>query len=133
MEKILLFSDNEELVGNIRGIVEGKYELIWRHYILLKKGEYPYGDVVIIDFDRKLIENENFESIIKIKGKLGNSIPILAIVEGASPQAIFSILAMGAYDYIELTDNLQDYNKKIKDLILWKRYLKKYKLKDNSK
>lgn len=133
MEKILLFSDNEELVANIRGIVEEKYELIWRDYSLLKKNEYPDGDIVIIHFDKKLIENENFESIIRVKGKLGNSTLILAIVEGASPQAIFSILAMGAYDYIEITDNLQDYNKKIKDLILWKRYLKKYKLKDNSK
>lgn len=133
MEKVLLFSDNEELVGNIREIVEGKYELIWRRYSLLKKNEYPYGDVVIIHFDKKLIENENFESIIKVKGKIGNPTPILAIVEGASPQAIFSILALGAYDYIEMTDNLQDYNKKIKELILWKRYLKKYKLKDHSK
>lgn len=127
MEKILLFSDDDELIGNIRKVVEGKYELIWMNYNLLKKNEYPYGDVVIIHFNEKLIKSENFESIIKIKGKLGNATPILAIVEGASPQAIFSILSLGAYDYINKNNDLQGYNNKINDLFLWKRYLQKYK------
>lgn len=52
--------------------------------------------------------------------------PILAIIENESPQDIFSILQLGVYDYIESTDNLLEYQKKIKALILWRWYLKKY-------
>ena len=67
-----------------------------------------------------------FEPIVRIKGKLGHSVPILAIIESESAQGIFSVLISGVYDYIETTDNLQMYAKKIEDLILWNWYLKKY-------
>jgi len=42
-------------------------------------------------------------------------------------QDIFSILKIGVYDYIETIDDLEKYQKKIQDIILWDWYLKKYK------
>jgi len=45
---------------------------------------------------------------------------------GGTTQDIFSTLRTGVYDYIETLDNLQKYQKKIENLILWSWYLKKY-------
>jgi len=54
------------------------------------------------------------------------SMPILALIEKGTPQDIFLILEAGAYDYMEITDSKQNYEKKIEELILWDWYLKKY-------
>lgn len=132
MEKILLFSNDEKLVEITNRIIEKKYELIWRTHQLLKKNEYPYANVVIMHFDKEMTRKGTFESIIKVKGKLGHSIPILVIIEGGTTQDIYSALKTGVYDYIETTDDLQKYQKKIEDLILWNWYLKKYEFEEKS-
>ena len=67
-------------------------------------------------FDEEKIKKDIFQPIIKVKGRLGHSTPILAVIENGS-----------MHDYIETTDNLEKYQKKIQDIILWERYLKKYK------
>lgn len=126
MVKILLFSDDEKLFEITNQITEKKYELIWCTYYLLKRNEYPYADVVIMHFDKEMTKRGTFEPIIKVKGKLGHSIPILVFMEGGTTQDIYSALKTGVYDYIETTDDLQKYKKKIEALILWNWYLKKY-------
>lgn len=63
-------------------------------------------------FDRERMKKGAFEPIVKAKGKLGHLVPILAIIEEGNPQSIFSILEAGAYDYIEIKDNLQKYTKR---------------------
>ena len=88
---------------------------------------YPFADVVIMHFDEEKIKKDIFQPIIKVKGRLGHSTPILAVIENGSMQDIFSVLKIGVYDYIETTDNLEKYQKKIQDIILWEWYLKKYK------
>ena len=70
-------------------------------------------------FDRERMKNGAFESIVKVKGKLGHLVPILAIIEEGNPQSIFSILEAGTYDYIEIKDNRQKYTKKVEELFLW--------------
>lgn len=132
MEKILLFSDSERIIRNTYKITDGKYELIRYSYSHLYKCDYQHPDAIIMHINQDMIENGMFELIIKVKGRAGNSIPILAIVEGGTPQDIFSILQLGVYDYIETTDNLSEYQKKIKDLILWSWYLKRYEYGENS-
>lgn len=127
MEKVLLFSNNEEIFEITNRIIEGKYKLIWCTYDLLKKSQYPYSDVVIMHFDEKMTKNGTFESIIRVKGRLGHTIPILTLIEGGTPQDIFSTLKAGAYDYLETVENLQEYRKKIKDIISWNWYIKKYR------
>lgn len=67
------------------------------------------------------------QPIIKVKGRLGHLTPILAVIENGSMQDIFSVLKIGVYDYIETIDDLEKYQKKIQDIILWDWYLKKYK------
>ena len=126
MEKILLFSVNKKIIENTKRIIEGKYELLCNSYNQLNGKEYQYIDAVIMHFAHNIIKKNLFELIIKVKVKLGTSMPILAIMENESPQDIFSILQLGVYDYIESTDNLLEYQKKIKALILWRWYLKKY-------
>ena len=97
--------------------------MAWRSFDQLAKNMYSYADVVIMHFAQKKIERGAFDAIVKVKGKLGHSIPILAIVEGGTRQDIFSILKIGAYDYIERVNGFQNYQKKIEELLLWNWYL----------
>lgn len=127
MEKILLFSDDEKLFEITKQVTEGKQELIWSNYQWLETNRYPFADVVIMHFDEEKIKKDIFQLIIKVKGRLGHSTPILAVIENGSMQGIFSVLKIGVYDYIETIDNLENYRKKIQDIILWEWYLKKYK------
>lgn len=95
----------------------------------MKKNIYPHVDVdiVIMHFDKELVNRDAFEMIVKVKGKLGHSIPILALIEDVTRQEIFSILKIGVYDYMEITNNPQNYEKKINELFMWSWYLNKYK------
>ena len=81
------------------------------------------GAVVLNLFSGK---EDTFKFIIKVKGRLGHKTPILALIEGGTAQDIFSILKAGVYDYLVTTENLQEYKKKIEDIVLWDWYLKKY-------
>lgn len=125
MEKILLFSDDKKLFEITKQIIEEEYELIWRTYHQLEMNRYSFADVVIMHFDREKTKKGTFVPIVRVKGKLGCFIPILAIIEGGSTQDIFSMLKTGVYDYIETTDNLREYKKKIENLILWSWYIKR--------
>ena len=130
MDRLLLFSDDETQFTITKRVIDGKYELIWRTYYSLEKNEYPSADAVVMHFSREKTKKNIFEPIIRVKGKLGSSIPILAIIEGGSAQDIFSALGIGVYDYIETTDNLQKYRKKIEEIFLWSWYIKKYDYKE---
>ena len=126
MKKILLFSDDKQIFEITKQEIEriGKEnELAWRSFDQLAKNMYSYADVVIMHFAQKKIERGAFDAIVKVKGKLGHSIPILAIVEVGTRQDIFSILKIGAYDYIERVNGFQNYQKKIEELLLWNWYL----------
>lgn len=50
---------------------------------------------------------------------LGNTIPILALIENGTKQDIFSALKAGVYDYLENVEDLQEYQKKIEETLLW--------------
>lgn len=58
-------------------------------------------DIVVIDFDFEKVRQEEFKPIIQVKGKFGTSIPILAIMEGATTQDIFEVLKLGTFDYLD--------------------------------
>ena len=47
-----------------------------------------------------------FKTIVQVKGRLGQRIPILALMEEGTPQNIFSTLIAGAYDYLEIVKNV---------------------------
>lgn len=126
MEKVLLFSDDDKLFEITKRITEGKYDLTRCTFHRLEWNRYLLADAAIIHFDKEKIEKGIFEPIVQIKGKLGDSVPILAVIESESIQEIFSVLKTGVYDYIKTTDNLQMYAKKIEALILWNWYLKNY-------
>ena len=126
MNRLLLFSDDEKQFSITSQILNEKCKLIWCTYHSLETNEYPPADVVVMHFNKEKTKTGPFNSIIEVKGKLGHSIPILAIIEGGSIQAIFSVLAIGVYDYIETTDNIQKYQKKIEDIFLWSWYIKQY-------
>ncbi len=124
MEEVLLFSNSQEVFKVTNSATEGKYRLVWRTYDLLKEEQYPYPDIIIMHFDKAMTSGGAFVPIVKVKGKFGQKIPILALIEGGTPQDILSILNVGVYDYLEKTDNLQKYRKKIDELSLWNWYLK---------
>lgn len=126
MNRLLLFSDDEKQFSIISRIIKKKCKLTWCTYRSLERKEYPIADVVVMHFNKEKTKTGTFDSIIQVKGKLGNSIPILGIIEGGNIQAIFSILRIGVYDYIETTDNIQKYEKKLEDIFLWSWYLKQY-------
>lgn len=122
----MLFCDDEKLFDITKRITEGKYKLVRRTYHNLTTNRYPFADVVIMYFDRAKMKKSTFEFIVKVKGELGQLVPILAVIEEGSAQDIFSVLEAGIFDYIEVTDNLQKYAKKIEELFLWGWYLRKY-------
>lgn len=121
-----MISDNEEVFRVTQEITREKYRLIWCKNYYEEEGKYPDADIVIMYFDVDRMKQESSEVIIKAKSMMRCSIPILALVEKGTPQDIFLILEAGAYDYMEITDNKQKYEKKIEELILWDWYLKKY-------
>ena len=108
-----MISERKEIYETTERIVDRKYSLIW----------HSYDIVIIVDFGKHVDDIGAFEVIIKIKGKLGHMIPILALMEESSPQDIFTILRAGAYDYLEDSQNISEYCKKIDELILWEWYL----------
>lgn len=121
--KILLFSDRQKVFEITNNITKGWSELIWYKNTDLVRKQYPLVDIIIIDFD-KIVE-EKFLPIIKAKSKVGDFVPVLAIING-TPQEIFSVLKAGAYDYITTTDDIEVYKNKIEDVIRWNWYRKKY-------
>lgn len=120
-----MFSDSKKIFDITESIVDKEYNLIWCTYDLLEKNRFPYADVVILHFDRSMARESTFESIVKVKGKLGHMTPILTLIEGGTPQEIYSTLKVGAYDYLESADDPEKYKKKIEELILWDWYIKK--------
>ena len=82
-------------------------------YDKLERKQYPLSDIVIIHFDKTKILKGTFLPIIRVKSRMGSSIPILAIINGTA-QEIFSVLKAGVYDYITTIENVQEYKKKIR-------------------
>lgn len=121
--KILLFSDRKKVFEITNNITNGWSELIWYKNTDLEKKKYPLADIVIIDFAKNV--EEKFLLIIKAKSKVGDFVPVLAIING-TPQEIFSVLKAGAYDYITTADDIEAYKNKIEDIIRWNWYRKKY-------
>ncbi len=93
---------------------------MWYKYVDLQKGQYPVADVVIIHFDKVRIQEVTIP-IIRIKGRLGTHVSILVIMRG-TPQEIYSVLTVGADDYITNIDDMQEYKQKLEDIVLWNRY-----------
>ncbi len=69
-------------------------------------------------FNKKMVEKGTFEFIVRVKGMLGNTIPILALIENGTKQDIFSVLKEGVYDYLENVENLQEYQKNRRNIIV---------------
>lgn len=131
MEDVLLFSNSQEVFKVTNSATAGKYRLVCRTYDLLKENQYPHSDIIIMHFDKEMTRDGAFEYILKVKGRFGQETPILALIEEGTPQDILSILNVGVYDYLEKTDDLQKYKKKIDELSLWNWYLK-YSAQKNS-
>ena len=81
-------------------------------------------------FDKEMVKKGTFKTIVQVKGRLGQRIPILALMEEGTPQNIFSTLIARAYDYLEIVKNSKEYKKKIEDAIRWNWYLGKYGLRE---
>lgn len=127
--KILLFSDDRKVFEVTNSITKEWAELIWYKYDKLERKQYPLSDIVIIHFDKTKILKGTFLPIIRVKSRMGSSIPILAIINGTA-QEIFSVLKAGVYDYITTIENVQEYKKKIEDVVRWDWYQKKYGVKE---
>ena len=96
-------------------VIDGRYKLTWCTYKSLEKKTcpYPYPDIVIMHFDKEMVKKGTFKTIVQVKGRLGQRIPILALMEEGTPQNIFSTLIAGAYDYLEIVKNSKEYKMKI--------------------
>ena len=132
MMEVLLFSNDEKIFNLTNSVIDGRYKLTWCTYKYLEKKTcpYPYPDIVIMHFDKEMVKKGTFKTIIQGKGRLGQRIPILALMEEGTPQNIFSTLIAGAYDYLEIVKNSKEYKKKIEDAIRWNWYLGKYGLRE---
>ena len=93
--KILLISDNKKLFNLTRNSIDSEHELIWENYASITSNKYLCSDVVILHFTQIMLEKGILISLVKMKIKLGALVPILAVVEGGTPQQLFSILKVG--------------------------------------
>lgn len=130
MTEVLLFSDDEKIFNLTNSVIDGRYKLTWCTYKSLEKKLYPYTDIVIMYFDKEMVKKGTFKTIVQVKGRLGQKIPILTLMEEGTPQNIFSTLMAGAYDYLEIAKSSEEYRKKIEDVARWNWYLGKYGLKE---
>lgn len=89
MKKILLFSDYREIFKTTSKITKGKYKLKRCTYDWLNDDKHFTPDVIIMYFNKKTVEKGTFEFITRVKGMLGNTIPILALIENGTKQDIF--------------------------------------------
>lgn len=121
-----MFSDDQRVFEKTKKISKGWFDLIWWKYSNLQKERYPFANIVILHFDREKNIEGTFLPIIKVKSKMGESIPILVILNG-TPQEIYSVLRMGVYDYITTVEDTYKYKKKIEELALWEWYQKTYR------
>lgn len=125
--KILLISDNKKLFNLTRKSIDPEHELIWESYASITSNKCLCSDVVILHFTQIMLKKGNLIPLVKTKIKLGSLVPILAVVEGGTPQQLFSVLKTGAYDYMDiLSKSPVIYKEKISDIIMWKWYLEKY-------
>lgn len=81
------------------------------------------GVIIPANYSETILE-ENRKRLDDIQQITDNDLPYGSKY---SMQDIFSVLKIGVYDYIETIDDLEKYQKKIQDIILWDWYLKKYK------
>lgn len=130
MTEVLLFSDDEKIFNLTNSVIDGRYKLTWCTYKSLEKKLYPYTDIVIMYFDKEMVKKGTFKTIVQVKGRLGQRIPILTLMKEGTPQNIFSTLMAGAYDYLEIAKSSEEYRKKIEDVARWNWYLGKYGLKE---
>lgn len=124
--KILLVSESQSLYDFTNKIVGEEHTILWYSHSVLQKVGNSDGDIAIMDFSKEMIETGVFISIITVKGRLGNSIPILVIMEEPAMQDIYEVLELGAFDYLEKKDIPEKYEKKIVELIRWAWYLEKH-------
>lgn len=118
MKKILLFSDHREIFKTTNKITKGKYKLKWCTCDWSDDDKHFTPDVIIMYLYKKMVEKGTFEFIVRVKGMLGNTIPILALIENGTKQDIFSVLKEGVYDYLENVENLQEYQKNRRNIIV---------------
>ena len=111
MTEVLLFSNDEKIFNLTNSVIDGRYKLTWCTY-------------------KEMVKKGTFKTIVQVKGRLGQKIPILTLMEEGTPQNIFSTLMAGAYDYLEIVKNSKEYKKKIEDAIRWNWYLGKYGLRE---
>lgn len=82
MDRLLLFSDDEKQFSIVSQILKEKCKLTWCTYRSFERNEYPSADAVVMHFNKEKMKVGTFDSIIRVKGKLGPSTQILAIIEG---------------------------------------------------
>ena len=83
MTEVLLFSDDEKIFNLTNSVIDGRYKLTWCTYKSLEKKLYPYTDIVIMYFDKEMVKKGTFKTIVQVKGRLGQRIPILTLMEEA--------------------------------------------------
>ena len=126
--RILLISDKKELFDLTKKSIDSEHELIWENYVSVAGDKFLYADIVILHFTKFMLQEGILIPFVKIKVKFGDFVPILAIVEGGTPKQLFSVLQLGAYDYVDILNQSSDvFKKKIRDILMWKWYLKRYR------
>lgn len=121
---ILLISTEHKLYTLTKSIVEKKNILLYWNECLSIDYIRDRSIVVIVDFEHKKGENKEFKKIIEINGRIGKTVPLLAVLENPTSQEIFTVLSMGVFDYVDKDNLTKEYAKKIDDIIQWEWYCK---------
>lgn len=121
---VLLISDLDAIIEQTKKIINGE-ELVKRYFfskICEIKAEKDEGvSLVIVVFDKSKVHNREYQGIISLT--YNKSIPVLALVEGGTPQDILEILSLGAWDYLVYPVTDECYADKLESMKRWKWYL----------
>lgn len=121
---VLLISDLDAIVEQTKKMIHGEEPV--KRYFFSKICDIEFEkeesvSLVIVVFDKAKVNNREYQGIITLT--YNKSIPVLALVEGGTPQDILEILSLGAWDYLVYPVTDECYADKLESMKRWKWYL----------
>lgn len=121
---VLIISDLDAITEQTIRVINGE-ELIKRYFFSniceVKAEKEKSVSLVIVVFDKSKVRNREYQEIVSLT--YNKSIPVLALIEGGTPQDILEILSLGAWDYLVYPVTDECYADKLESMKRWKWYL----------
>ncbi len=119
---ILIVSNTPKVYKDTKMIFPMETEIFYCKFLDITNEIINSANIIVVCFDKKMVAQANYKILIEIKGKMLKNIPILAILEEPSIQDIFTVLKLGAFDYLEVDNFKERYREKLEEMGQWNWY-----------